>query len=119
MEVSEKLKKLRDSKGFTQSQLAEIAGVSYKTISSWESGTRSPKMGGLLRICNYFGYDIYKFIDEDSDDLSDAFLSGQKESPTPGGAELTPTQQKAWEFIQQMDDEALERFIAAAKALMG
>lgn len=45
--------------------------------------------------------------------------SAQKESPAPGGAELTPTQQEAWEFIQQMDDEALERFIAAAKALMG
>lgn len=119
MNISNKIIALRKHFDLTQKELGRIANVSGAAVSTWELGEKSPKVGPLLRICEHFEIDFYKFIDEDSDDLSDAFLSGQKESPAPGGAELTPTQQKAWEFIQQMDDEALERFIAAAKALMG
>jgi hypothetical protein len=45
--------------------------------------------------------------------------SEQKEKPTlQTEGELSPSKQKAWEFIQKMDNETLDRFIAAAKAFI-
>lgn len=42
MEFSEKIKKLKASRGLTQENLAEILEVPKRTIESWESGKRKP-----------------------------------------------------------------------------
>ena len=46
----EHLSMIRAKAGLTQSQLAAISGVSQRAISSYESGTRSPKQGHLKSI---------------------------------------------------------------------
>ncbi len=50
-----KLKYLRLSKNLSQSELAEMMGISRSCISSWERGTRKP---GSLSIFKY--YKIFK-----------------------------------------------------------
>lgn len=42
MEFSEKIKKLKASRGLTQENLAEMLEVPKRTIESWESGNRKP-----------------------------------------------------------------------------
>lgn len=42
MEFSEKIKKLKASRGLTQETLAEMLEVPKRTIESWESGNRKP-----------------------------------------------------------------------------
>lgn len=42
MELGDMLQKIREGKGLTQAQLAKKAGVSLRTIQSWEQGHRSP-----------------------------------------------------------------------------
>lgn len=42
----------RKSKGYTQKQLAEILGISDKTISKWERGNGFPEVSLLLPLCN-------------------------------------------------------------------
>lgn len=42
MEFSEKIKKLKASRGLTQENLSEMLDVPKRTIESWESGTRKP-----------------------------------------------------------------------------
>lgn len=54
MQISEKIKHLRESHGLTQSQFGAIAGVSDKAVSTWESGTREPRMGAIEKISLYF-----------------------------------------------------------------
>ena len=42
----------RKRKGYTQKQLAEILGISDKTISKWERGNGFPEVSLLLPLCN-------------------------------------------------------------------
>ena len=48
----EKLKKLRDSAGLTQSELANITGGCVQTISRYETGSREPKISDLEKIAD-------------------------------------------------------------------
>ena len=48
------LRRIRLQHGLTQSQLAEIAGVEPKTVQRWESGTNSPRLFSIQRLCAHF-----------------------------------------------------------------
>ena len=48
------LKKARYQKGMTQEQLAQVLGVTNRTISRWERGVNLPDYDTLLQICEYF-----------------------------------------------------------------
>lgn len=50
-----KLKKLRENREISQSQLAAIIGVSQKTVSAWEVGRRNPKPRELQKLEDVFG----------------------------------------------------------------
>ena len=66
MEISKKIYLLRTENKLTQSDLAKIAGVTDKAVSSWEKGTRSPKLQYTKSICEHFGIDLNAFIDENN-----------------------------------------------------
>ncbi|MBF1637610.1 MAG: helix-turn-helix domain-containing protein [Prevotella sp.] len=55
MSISTNIKRLRKSNNITQQQLADIAGVTDKAVSTWENGSAEPRMGALQRIADYFG----------------------------------------------------------------
>lgn len=72
MNISRKLYHLRIEHGLTQTDMGEIAGVSDKTISAWESGARCPKVVPYIQnICNHFQLDMLTFIDEETNDLGE------------------------------------------------
>lgn len=52
MNIGNNIKKWREARGLKQSELAEILGVSDKTISSWEINRTEPKMGMVEKISN-------------------------------------------------------------------
>lgn len=58
MKISSKLYKLRTEYDLTQEEFAKIAGVSAKSVSAWELGTRDPKIQPIRNICSHFGIDI-------------------------------------------------------------
>ena len=68
MNIAKKLIRLRYEKGLTQQELADIAGVSNTSISSWESGVRDPKIKPIQKICSRFGIVLNSFIDESRED---------------------------------------------------
>ena len=70
MKMSEKLVKLRTEKDLTQQDIAKIAGVSDKAVSSWENEARSPKLGSIQKMCEYFNIDFKTFIDESNDEYN-------------------------------------------------
>lgn len=67
MKISSKLYKLRTECDLTQEEFAKIAGVSAKSVSAWELGTRDPKIQPIRNICTHFGIDMNVFIDENID----------------------------------------------------
>jgi len=55
MTMGERIKKMREQRGITQSELAEICKVSDKAVSTWENGRNIPRMGAIQRMADYFG----------------------------------------------------------------
>ena len=49
------LKKLRNEKNLTQEQLAEILGVTNRSVSRWETGATMPDFDLLIQLSEYFG----------------------------------------------------------------
>ena len=50
----ERLKELRNAKGITQKELAELLNVSGNTVHSWEKDKQEPSMSSLLFLSEYF-----------------------------------------------------------------
>lgn len=57
------LKNLRNKKGLTQEQLAEVFGVSGRTVSRWETGSNLPDLSMLIQIAEYYDVDIKDILD--------------------------------------------------------
>lgn len=53
--ISLNLFELRKSRGITQSYLAEIIGVSFQTISKWETGAAVPDVKYVIAMAKFFG----------------------------------------------------------------
>ena len=64
MGVAENIKALRVSHGLSQKEFAEIAGVSDKAVSTWENGTKTPRMGSVQRLADYFGVNKSMIYDD-------------------------------------------------------
>ena len=55
MSIAENIKRIRLEHGLSQSELGKIAGVSDKAVSTWELGLKTPRMGAVEKMANYFG----------------------------------------------------------------
>lgn len=53
---------LRKEKELTQKDLAEVVGVSDKTISKWENGNGIPDVANMFTLCRYFGIDVNELL---------------------------------------------------------
>ncbi len=62
IKIGKFLKGLRKEKGITQEQLAEILGISNRTISRWETGNNMPDISLLVEIAEYFDVSILEII---------------------------------------------------------
>lgn len=64
---------LRDRFGYTQEDLASRLGVSKQTISNWETGLKSPRMGAIEKMSQLFN--VSKgFIIDGTDDSQERLL---------------------------------------------
>ena len=52
------LVRIREEKGLTQSQMAELCGVSQPTIARMERSTHSPQLDSLFKILVPLGYTL-------------------------------------------------------------
>lgn len=75
------IQKLRKENKLTQQKLADLLGVSPKTISKWETGTGLPDISFLRRICEIFNITI--------DELLEGKLNEQKEKNINNNKKIT------------------------------
>ena len=57
------LKKLRSEKQLTQEQLAEILGVTNRSISRWENGVNMPDFDLVIEIAEFYNVSIEEILD--------------------------------------------------------
>lgn len=57
------LKELRKEKGNTQEEIAEILGISSRSVSRWENGNTMPDLRFLVELADYYNVDIREIID--------------------------------------------------------
>lgn len=57
------LKELRNEKNLTQEQLAEILGVTNRSVSRWETGATMPDFDLLIQLSEYFGVGVGELLD--------------------------------------------------------
>jgi len=62
MTIGEKIKQSRVSKGWTQTELAEMVGVSTNLISKWENGERTPGNDTIPQLAGLFGINAEFFV---------------------------------------------------------
>lgn len=67
MSIADNIKRLRESHGLTQAQFGEIAGVTDKAVSTWESGKKDPRMGAVQKLADYFGISKSDILLDSSD----------------------------------------------------
>ena len=107
VDISEKIYRLRNSHELTQKDFAKIAGASDKAVSTWERGTKEPRMVALQRICAHFNIDLNKFTDTESNVYD-------TEKPTPEkGDELSidPLDMEILDLARKLPTELKEQLI--------
>ncbi len=58
-----KISKLRQDANLTQSELAELLGVSRGTIKNWEAGTMQDTLLMIVKMCRIFRCSLLDLLD--------------------------------------------------------
>lgn len=68
--ISEQIVYFRNKFGLTQEQLADKLDVSKQTISNWETGLKTPRMGAIQKMADLFNITKGRLIEGPQDDNS-------------------------------------------------
>lgn len=65
MAFSENLKRIRESKGLKQSDIAKGINVSDRTISMWERGKMIPSLDAAIKIASLLGVSLDELVEDE------------------------------------------------------
>ncbi|MEQ4610708.1 helix-turn-helix transcriptional regulator [Streptomyces cavourensis] len=60
--IGRRLRELREDRGLTQIQLAELVGMDHKTVHRIEYGTSDPTLTMLLRLAAALGVELAELV---------------------------------------------------------
>lgn len=58
--IGQFLRECRKEKGITQEQLAEMPGVTNRSVSRWENGSNLPDLDILIEMADYYDVELTK-----------------------------------------------------------
>lgn len=102
MDISSRIKLLREEAKLSQGELARRARIAQSSLSYLESGSKSPSVDTLLQICGALGISLSEFLGENNDEqmpLHIKYLLNHVISLTP--EQVLPLT----EFIRKMKGE--------------
>ena len=73
MDLGKKIRAHRDELGLTQAELADKLGLTYSSVSQWESGRATPRTPILRQLADLFDTTVADLMGEDT---SEAAISG-------------------------------------------
>ena len=68
MNISEKIKKLRQDKGWSQTQLAQKLNTQSQNVSRYERGVFTPSTEALAKFAEVFGVSVDYLINDEAED---------------------------------------------------
>jgi len=71
-ELGNRLRQLRETRGYTQEDIAEILGISRTAVVQLEAGNRNLDSVELMTLANDFGFDPKKLFEENFDAVQDS-----------------------------------------------
>jgi transcriptional regulator with XRE-family HTH domain len=87
MTFAEKLRELREAKGWSQKELADRSETTQQAVGRWEAGDRVPSFQAVLIICKALGVRCTTFDGCEFLKIADR---GRGRPPKPGSAESKP-----------------------------
>lgn len=82
MNFSERLKKEREKKGWSQAELAEKIHVSRQSVSKWETGKNYPSIEVIIDLSDLFGITIDELLRSD-DELKQKVIQDSRQLAHP------------------------------------
>lgn len=61
--IGQFLRECRKEKDITQAQLAEMLGVTNRSVSRWENGSNLPDLDILIEMADYYGVELRELLD--------------------------------------------------------
>lgn len=85
--IGEKIKELRRKNDMTQEKLADCLGVTYQTVSKWETGITSPDLSLIVPLARLFGVTTDELFDfnESAENIKRAELQKQHDDTYKSG----------------------------------
>lgn len=62
-DFGKRLKALREWRGLTQKQLANILGIEERSVSRYEEKDSLPRVDTAVKIAHYFGYSVEEMVE--------------------------------------------------------
>ena len=116
MSISKNIKKLRLEHNLSQKEFDKIAGVSDKAVSTWENGTKEPRMGTIQKIADFFGIKKSDIIEDNDDDLPELTEKDEREIESDLEDMMNSMASAACEGDDDFED--VEAFKSAIKVAM-
>lgn len=88
-----RIKEIRMKYGATQTDIAEVAGVSQRAVSQWETGKTDPSPLSISRIAEKYGEDAESIV-----------WDGAKKEPQ-NSVELTAAEKRLFDTIRELPEE--------------
>lgn len=128
-----RVKEIRLKHGVTQTEIAEVAGVSQRAVSQWETGKTDPSAASVSKIAAKYGEDAESIVFEETkkDPVTTIELSASEKKLIQAIREIAPDKRDValltaeiairgqfWrDLMKKLDDAAdmAERIIGATK----
>ena len=110
--IGNQIKKFRLSHSWTQSQLADKLNVSAQTVSNWEAGLKSPRMGAIQKMASLFNVNESEIVS----DYSDSLIKNAKNAKTADLADEDVIFTYEGKKIPPEDLEYMKRILRGGKA---
>ena len=111
MSIAENIKRLREQHGLTQEELGEIAGVSAKAVSKWESGQADPRMGAVQKLADHFHISKSVIIDD--------YVEDARQRALEKAFSDRPDMRILFDAANDLDPDDVERFAKMMIAFKG
>ena len=89
MQLSQKIKNLRERENLSQSDFGKKIGVKTNTVWRWESGQATPQTKILQRICDVFNITLSSLIDNTSEIIDNPLQKNEDFSIKVGTKTMT------------------------------
>lgn len=94
---SERFSGLLDVKGIPKKVVAELLGVTYRTINNYENGQREPSLEQVGKLADFFGVSV-------------DYLAGKSDDPQLVRAEARNTTPAEAEFLRWVEENVSDVF---------